>query len=120
LAVGIANFNGDAVGRLAVLIQLEILDPEGEVDGIAGQAAGLGTRGPEVTVGWPVIDEFELILAESREAQDEAGPANDRHGSPGVWETVVIFGAAPLRARKTTAFPSRSRPRGCSERKHRA
>ena len=34
----VADFDGDAIGRLAVLVLFEILDLEGEVGGVAGQA----------------------------------------------------------------------------------
>jgi hypothetical protein len=74
LAVGVADFDGDAVRRLAVGVELEVLDLEGEMGRVAGEDAGeLGPGRPEVAVGGARIGDLQGAALALGQTQNDTG-----------------------------------------------
>src|SRR5262249_5623777 len=62
LPLGVEDLHRHAVERLAVLVELQVLDVEGEVDDVAGQHARARARGAQVAEGPAGVDDFRLAV----------------------------------------------------------
>src|SRR5262249_50276506 len=93
LAFAVVDVNGDAVGRPALVVELQALDVEGEIGHVARKYPRGGALGPEEAVGGARVQDFQVVLPAGRgQAKDRETNKRRQHGGVSSCRVKTIRG----------------------------